>query len=740
MALDTYDTGDNEATADSAAVDPNSAKDGEQTPAEAQLVKEIRKKVKADKAFFAEDFKRMREDMFIARYGHAPDYPKHHYKANLAGRHVKQKTAALYAKNPRIVARRRESLDFTVWDEDPKTLEMAFGTIQAGKQALAQAQNPTDPVTGAPMPPQMDPATGQPRRPEVPPELEQALQTAQATIADYQQGMQKRQMMTRVGKTLQLVFAYQLDEQQPVQFKTGMKQAVRRATVAGVAYAELGFQREYGPRPGLTDQMNDIRTRLEHLRVLASNLSDEENPVQPDDPEIAELQNALEALQAEEEVLTREGLIIDFPQATRVIPDKLCRNLTGFVGSRHLTIEYLYTCEQVKEIFGADLGKEYQGYVKDMKNPASDGEDKDALPDATSYSPTRKGQGLVCVWKTYDLSSGLVYYTADGYAKFLKKPAAPDVFVENFWPVYALTFNEIENEDHIFPLSDVRLMADQQADWNRSRQGKREHRKAARPRWFHRDGALEDGDVAAIAKAEALTSTGVKTDQKLKDIFDTLPVPGVDPNLYDTGEIFTDIQYATGSSESQFGVTGSATATGESIAANSSKSSDDSSIDDLDAFLTAVARGGGQILFREMSEEQVKAIVGVGAVWPQMSLNEIAEEIYLEVEAGSTGKPNQAVEINNWKNMLPFLLQMPGISHDWLARETVRRLDDNADLTEALSKDIPSIVARNGLATAQTGNPATEPTQQGAAGAQNAPQPHSRTEGTGPAFGDNKTP
>jgi len=737
MAYDSDEQTD--ATADSAAVDTNEAKDGEQSPSEAQLVKDIRKKVKADKSFFAKDYDRMREDMFVARYGRGKDYPAHHYTANLAGRHVKQKTAALYAKNPKIVARRRETMDFTIWDEDPKSLELAYKTIAMAKAALAQAQNPTDPMTGAPVPPASDPMTGEPALPRVPPEIEQAFETAQSTIADYQQGMQKRLMMQRVGKTLQILFAQQLREQKPADFKTGMKQAVRRATVTGVAYVELGFQREYGPRTGLTEQMDDIRVRLDHLRTLASNLTDEENPVMPDDPEIAELEKGLAALQAEPEVITREGLIIDFPQATRVIPDKLCRNLTGFVGARHVTVEYLYTCEQVKEIFDVDLGKNYNGYVRDMKNPATEDGDKDALPDDTSYSPAKKGQGLVCVWKTYDKPSGLVYYTADGYAKFLKEPASPDVFVEDFWPVYALTFNEIENEDRIFPLSDVHLMYEQQKEWNMSRQAKREHRYAARPRWFYKNGALDKEDVEAIKKTGPLEATGLNTDGALKDVFDALPVPGVDPNLYETGEFFTDIQYVTGSSESQFGVTGNATATGESIAANSSKSADDSSIDDLDAFLTVVARGGGQILLREMSEEQVKIIVGVGAMWPHMSLSEIADELYLEVEAGSTGKPNQAVEVNNWKNLLPFLMQMPGISPVWLARETIRRLDDNADLTEALTQDIPSIVAQNGLATMSTGNQQTDPNAQGAEGAKNAPQPHSRTEGTDAAFGDNKT-
>ena len=159
--------------------------------------------------------------------------------------------------------------------------------------------------------------------------------------------------------------------------------------------------------------------------------------------------------------------------------------------------------------------------------------------------------------------------------------------------------------------------------------------------------------------------------------------------------------------------------------------------------MTVIARASGQIFLKEMSEEQVKEIVGPGAVWPHLSLSEIADELFLEVEAGSTGKPNQAVEIQNWKEMLPFLIQMPDISSTWLARETVRRLDDKADLTEALSAGMPSIIAQNALAQASptqppTGDPATDPASQGGAGAANTATPGSQSAGSGPAFGSNQ--
>lgn len=699
----------------------------EDTAAMTAKVKAVITSIKEDKKFHDKAFKQMRVDMFLARNGYLPTDTPTKYKANLTGRHVKQKTAALYAKNPKAIARRRETMDFLVWDENPASLQMAMQTIQQATQLLAA--QPVDPATGLPI---ADPD----------PAMVEAFTKAQQVVADFQQGMQRRTEIQKIGKTLEILYSQAMREQKPVDFKTGMKKLVRRTCTTSVGYVELAFQREYGPRPAMTEKLADARARLDHLRVLAEKMSDTDNPILPDDPEVAELQLAVEAMQAEPEVIIREGLIVDFPASTKVIPDKLCRSLVGFIGSRHLTLEYLYTCDQVRELFNVDLGKNYTGYKTDGTSGEADEPSENIIRDdgAEPITPATKGAGLVCVWKQYDKTSGLVYYVADGYDKFLREPAAPDVFVEDFWPVYALTFNDVESEDTLFPPSDVWSMTDQQEEYNMSRQGMREHRKAARPRWTYANGALEKEDADALVVAAPFTATALNVgpQQKLSDILDVIPVPGVDPNLYETGQIFTDIQLVVGSSEAQFGGTAKATATESAIAANSSASNDGSSIDDLDAFLTVVARASGQILLREMSEEQVKTICGPGAVWPHLTLADIANELYLEVQAGSTGKPNQAVEMANWEKMLPFLIQMPGLSPNWLARETVRRLDDNADLTEALAEGLPSIMAQNGMTQLSTGDPATDPNAQGGKGSQNAPTETSKAGGSGPAFGSNQ--
>ena len=720
------------------------SEDGYADPAERErdcaLVKKILSRIKADKAHHAKAFGRMRRDMFVAMHGREESWDEKNYTANIAGRHIKQKTAALYAKNPKAVARRRETLDFAVWDESPDSLMMAFQTVQMAQQAMmmAQAAGPqsVDPVSGAPVM----------AEPQLPPGFEEA----QATVADFQQGLARRTELKKFGKTLEVLFAQALREQKPLDFKTAMKQVVRRTCTTGVGYVELNFQREYGPRPGIHEQLADARARLAHLQRLTEEAA--EGDIEATDAEMAELLASMEALQGEAEIVLREGLVFDYPLSTKVIPDLMTRSLTGFVGARHISIEYLFTLDQVTEMFPDSQlksNKDYVGYhangkvLADEPTMAVIDDSTDGNGEEGTEEHRRKGEGLVCVYKHYDKATGLCYFVAEGHKYFLRAPAAPDVFVEDFWPVYALTFNAVESEKELFPLSDVALLLPMQQEYNRSRQGMREHRDAARPRWAYAQGRLSAEDAIKLGNARPFDVIGLEIDgqTKLADILEPIPVPGVDPNLYGTDQFFQDVQFTVGSSEAQFGGLAKATATESAISAGAMKTADGASIDDLDAFLTVIARASGQILMKEMSPEKVMEIVGPGAVWPQMTLAEIAGEVYLEVEAGSSGKPNAAVEIDNFQKMAPFIMQTPGLNPAWIAKEVVRRLDDKVDMVEAIAANMPSIVMQNQMAQPGTGDPATSPEAQGGQGGQNAPAgPPEQMRGSEPAFGSNQVP
>jgi hypothetical protein len=159
-------------------------------PARSELVKKWYGAIQSAKKHWEPTFKQMREDMdFLA----GDQWPgeidkKNKYVANITQRHVQQRVAALYSKNPKAVVRRRRTLDFTVWDE-------RAATLMAAQQMLQESQQ-----MGVPPPPQL-----------------------QSLLADVTQGVQKRNLYDRIAKTMEIVFSYTLSEQQPP-FKSQMKQ------------------------------------------------------------------------------------------------------------------------------------------------------------------------------------------------------------------------------------------------------------------------------------------------------------------------------------------------------------------------------------------------------------------------------------------------------------------------------------------------------------------------------------
>lgn len=726
MAPDSPETPDVAVAADMASPDAKP----EASLSDQALVRRLLKEIHADKKHFKKAFDRMKDNMAQAMSGRDKFWGEDQYRANITGQHVKQKTASLYAKNPKVTARRKESMDFAVWDETQESLMLAMGIVQQAAMAQAAAPTMIDPITGAAVP----------AEPMLPPGFAEA----QAVVQDFQQGIHRRTQLKKFGRSLELVFAEAMRQQTPLDFKTAVKKVVRRAVTTGVGYIELDFQRKYGVPAVTNERLADSRGRLEHIKMLAEKAADGE--ADELSAERAELEAAISALEAEPQIVLRSGLTFDFPQSTQVIPDRRTKSLVGFVGARRVTLEYEYSVDDVREIFNVDLGHLYTPYSDEGKRgDAPAGVDYgDSEQGELNFPHSRSGADMVRVFKVYDKPSGAVYFLCDGHPNFLRPPTAPSVSVPRFWPIYALTFNDVESEDELFPLSDVELIAPMQREVNRSRQGKREHRDAARPRWAYATGALdEQKDVPNLQNAKAFDAIqlNIGIDADIRKILQPIPVPGVDPNLYDTGEVMQDAQLTVGAQAAQLGGLAKATATEAAIAEGSSSSSDSSSIDDLDSFLTMLARDGGQILMGNMTRDDVIRVAGPGAVWVEdlgLTPEDIFDEVYLEVEAGSTGKPNQALEIRNLKEIGPLLLQVGSIPSEWLAREMLRRLDDRLDLTDAIATGLPAIVAQNRMTQPAAGDPAADPNAQGDKGGDKGPKPPGN-DGSGPAMGGNQT-
>lgn len=698
--------------------------DKEATEARKRLVVSWQDKIERAKRHWKADFDRMREDQKFA-YGLQWDGQKHlngvrdadstsnKYVANIVHRHIQQRVASLYAKNPRAVARRREQILNTVWDGSNQSLQVAQMQVQALQamlpqiMAAAQSGDMSAVMSGV--------MGGMQAMPD--------MMNAQGILQDAEQVRQRMQQLDAIAKTLELLQEYTIREQAH-DFKLMMKMLVRRAITTGVGYVKVGYQRVMQRDPDKEAQIADLSEQLSVIQRRSADLAD--GVITDENPEVAALQAQIDTIQNEpQDIVVREGVVYDYPASTTIIPDPKTINLREFLGADWVAQEYPLSVDEIKEIYEVDVSRNVSGDgVEDSGRKLSEFE----MLFGSEYAD-RSGDrtDTVLVWEVYSRKDGLVFHICEGYPDFLRAPAKPEVYIERFWPWFVFAPNECDIEGRIFPPSDVRLMRDMQNELNRSRQMLREHRLAARPKTAVGAGILSDADKEKLRSHPAnavLELEGLAPGQKVGDVLQSYTGPNIDPNLYETNGIFQDSLRVTGAQEANLGGVSGGTATESQIAESSRMSSVGSNVDDLDDLLTQLFRASGQILLLEMTEDSVKKIVGAGAIWPQMSKADVAQEIYLEVEAGSTGRPNKAQEIQNAERLMPLIMQMPGVNPEFLIRELVKRLDDRLDVTQAMAANMPSITAMNSMrAMTGGGNPAQAPEAQGGQGAMNGEKP-----------------
>jgi hypothetical protein len=673
-----------------------------EVPAERKaLVQSILKEIAADKKHWEPAFKRMRICMKLAANGtldkETAEAVDGSYVVPIINRLIGVAVATLYAKNPKAVAKRKKKLMYKLWDGSPETLQAALQSIM-----------PPQPAVGP---------DGQAMAPAAPAEVDP---NAVALLSEVAQVKAEFIQYDRMAETMELLFSYFLQEQDSG-YKEMFKALVRRVKVCAVGYVDLGYQRQLAPNPDVAAQIADVTSMIAEIEAGVYQL--EEGDIEPATAKAERLRLMLEDLQQRAEMIVREGPTLSFPRATEVIPDRRCRHLKTFAGCRWVTREYDMTPEEILKTWKVDVGKNFTAYKSALQ--------ADGALNTTKEVPTEDSCAKVyCVQNKRDQQ---YYVVCDGYPDFIVAPKEPDVRIERFWTIFPLVFNEVEAENDdgsvsIFPPSDVWNARHMQREYNQARQGLREHRIAAKPGWVSPRGKLDDKDkekLGARQGFEVVELNSLAAGETVDKLLMAIPVPGVDPGMYETETIFTDVQRSVGVQAANLGGTSGDTATESSIAEHSRDVANASDIDDLDTMLSALSRAMGQLMLTELSKETVIEIAGPGAVWPDLppSREAIVKDLILEVEAGSSGRPNNAAVLANYERAMPWLTMIPGVNPAPIAKKGLKALDIDAD--DAFVEGAPSIAAINQMAgrNQQAGAGPNAPTNQGDQGGNNAKGP-----------------
>lgn len=510
------------------------------------------------------------------------------------------------------------------------------------------------------------------------------------TPARYQQVKKFAQTMEVV---LQRMFV--LD----TQLKKRMRGALYSVMDTGDGWLKMIYQRDYPSDPLLKQRIHDSQDNLARMERLI-NETKEVDSSKNLEAQRDELKVMIEAMQKQVEVVVSEGLVIDRILTDDILVlDRTLIDFDAYVQADALDHMVWMTKDEYVEITGRPLPE------NNGPNIYHERKHHDDKANRGSSSGVKKPGSveLVCVHEVWHLRTNTVYTFADGAKEWAREPYQPERMGERWYPFFRLGWNLQDGTHEAIP--DVTLQRDLQDEYNASRTQWKAAREGSKPmRIIRGNGSLTEQDVKNIqnAKADEYVVVDGRADTPLSNDIAQMDSYAVDMTIYDTNPIRGDMELVAGRGDAAAGgVVEAKTATEAEIQQAGLMSRSDYRRDVTEDLITEMATCAAQMLLQEMTVPQIQFIAGQDAVWPQMAKMEVFALINIEVRAGSTGKPNQAKEREQWTQLHPMLaqtiqqifeLRMMGNFQlaevlSKLMKETLRRFDERLDLEEFIGPE-----------------------------------------------------
>jgi hypothetical protein len=321
-----------------------------------------------------------------------------------------------------------------------------------------------------------------------------------------------------------------------------------------------------------------------------------------------------------------------------------------FRRSRQFTYRVRMTPDKIREFYNlpdeADLGP--------MKSPPSANASKPA--NSSSYDPadrsnieTLPANGEITVWCRMDRGANKIYHWIEGSDKWLREPETPENVTSNWFNVWLVLFNRVTGR--LLPLSNTMLGKPLQEEINIVRTHKRAAKRAAYDRFITEQGLFEDDELDAlrIAKPGSFTPTKKKREDLEKGIY---RMPGqFNEQVHSVIEERQELGSVLNQSQASQGMTkgGADSATEAAIANQTGDAITGDHRNVLESLIREIGVAVGEILVQALPEENAKAIAGPGAYWPMTDKEQIWAHLLVEVEAGSTGMPDQQKRLDGLK-------------------------------------------------------------------------------------------
>ena len=521
------------------------------------------------------------------------------------------------------------------------------------------------------------------------------------------------------------------------------KQVIRSCMTSKIGIVKVTYQRDYYKDPLVSRQFNDAQDSLARLQSDVRELMANDTYGGEKDELIEEVKETMLGLQDRVEVMQREGLNLGFVRPEDFRMDTSLDTLQEYQSAQWMANVTWMTPSDVMDRFQISK-KEVEEFTIYRRTDAGI-LNRLTRDDAVQANSTEDVNLAVAVWEYWDRTAQTVFTFAEGGKKWLKEPFHPNRLGEKFFPFFLLGLNWVDGQE--WPISETELLLSLQDEYNTIRTQHSKHRELSAP-FFVADASrvnYEDIEVfsnAAIGEIALINASG----QNVNTVFQPAVPPPMNPQVYDTAPLRTDMEWISGLGDAQRGgVNRAKTATEANIQQAGLATRSAEKVDQTEDWLKELGWFAAEILLQEIQPQKAMEIAGPQAFWPILNKQQLYDSVFIDIAAGSTGMPDTNEERMRWIELMPIIMQNIelvqqmrsfGVPDEFnpyvqLLEETFARFDERIDISKFLPpmpEEMQKVMVQNQMMQQAMGQGGQQtqtnavPPPQGLNEVQNAPQ------------------
>jgi hypothetical protein len=509
--------------------------------------------------------------------------------------------------------------------------------------------------------------------------------------------------------------------------KGNLKKPARKGVRSVLSNAEGWFKAtmvsEKRPQPEVERALNDAQET--HARIVAQQkLLEDPGDRDPEtlEAEKAEKEALIEELQEKLELAVNKMFVIDYVETENIQVSTDINCIENYTDADWIANELYLTKDDALSRFPRlkpeDI-KSAKSYFQRAPKELTTRETDNILPQGTmtaesaqaytTQTSATESPMFLRVVEIWDRRDKQIRTLIDGVKKWAKEPYPPPYPTSRFFPYFYFAFYEVDGQRHAQSLA-WRLYK-LQDEYSSSRSNFRLTRERSIPGVLFNATMLDEVEAKKLQESKSQEYTALRPSDPatpIGNMFAAKPVAAIDMRLYDPTLILNDMERISGVQEALSAAINSPgnpkTATEANIQQSGTQARTTSDRDNLEAMLTELAEYTAQQALQCLEVRDVQRLAGPKAFWPEnMDIEDLFTLVEITIEAGSTGKPRQATDMQAWGTILPLIQKsLQEIEQAFatgntpmanalieLVKETMLRLGDESDVERFIPRQPP---------------------------------------------------